>query len=246
MLEAAAAADHLFDTCMVPYNFCLTASCISGSAQSKVHLTYSVQFLLGDNLQLFLSTDPYSKVALANSISLVAVDGNNYTVFNANISCLSDGLLPCSQGLGNSSCADMDPAAGKPLYTVCKHRGKVVFWDMEHPTMGAWEYIINLYATKPSFLLLADAPSILEWSQNDAAVPEACCFAYASACLAPVSGLQLPVRIQGNLILISQADATEWIQASAAQIIQPTIYLAPGEIAVHGINNVLFPPGIMY
>ncbi len=60
------------------------------SAQSKVHLTYSVQFLLGgkvDSLQLFLSTDPYSKIALANSISLVAVDGNNYAVFNANISC---------------------------------------------------------------------------------------------------------------------------------------------------------------
>jgi hypothetical protein len=31
MLEAAAAAaaDHLFDTRMFPYNFCLTASCIS-------------------------------------------------------------------------------------------------------------------------------------------------------------------------------------------------------------------------
>jgi hypothetical protein len=82
---------------------------------------------------------------------------------------------------GNSSCADMDPATGKPLYTVCKHRGKVVFWDMEHPTMGAWGYIINLYATKPGFLLLADAPTLLEWLQNDAAVQEACCFAYASA-----------------------------------------------------------------
>jgi hypothetical protein len=40
--------------------------------------------------------------------------------------------------------------------------------------------------------------------------------------LAPMSGLQLPVTIQGNLIFISQDDATAWIQASAAQIIQPT------------------------
>jgi hypothetical protein len=39
-----------------------------------------------DNLELFLRTDPYSKVALANSISLVAVDGNDYTTFNGNIS----------------------------------------------------------------------------------------------------------------------------------------------------------------
>jgi hypothetical protein len=44
--------------------------------------------------------------------------------------------------------------------------------------MGAWEYIINLYATKPGFLLLAVAPTLLEWLQNDAAVQEA---AYASA-----------------------------------------------------------------
>jgi hypothetical protein len=75
----------------------------------------------------------------------------------------------------------MDPATGKPLYTVCKHRGKVVFWNTEHPTMGAWEYIINLYATKPGFLLLAVARTLLEWLQNDAAVQEACLFAYASA-----------------------------------------------------------------
>jgi hypothetical protein len=75
----------------------------------------------------------------------------------------------------------MDPATGQPLYKVCKHRGKVVFWDTEHPTMGAWEYIINLYATKPGFLLLAVAPTLLEWLQNDAAVEEACCFTYASA-----------------------------------------------------------------
>jgi hypothetical protein len=40
--------------------------------------------------------------------------------------------------------------------------------------------------------------------------------------LATVSGLQLPVTIQENLFFISQADATAWIQASAAQIIQPT------------------------
>ncbi|KAH8960969.1 hypothetical protein BDL97_05G025700 [Sphagnum fallax] len=229
-----------------------------------------------DNLELFLRTDPYSKVALANSISFVAVDGNDYTTFNGNISnteeylvyinrivagisfnlqrlyniglrdvmvsnllrpgctplysqkynytmCdtsldsiaqihnglllsavekinarnpgarfiildqyaafaqiytqakaagFSDGLVPCCQGLGNNSCADTDPATGKPLSTVCKRREKALFWDSEHPTMAAWEYIVNLYATKPGFLLLADAPTLLQWWQNDAAIQE--------------------------------------------------------------------------
>jgi aryl carrier-like protein len=55
---------------------------------------------------------------------------------------------------------------------VCKHREKALFWDSEHPTMAAWEYIVNLYATKPGFLLLADAPTLLQWWQNDAAIQE--------------------------------------------------------------------------
>jgi hypothetical protein len=72
--------------------------------------------------------------------------------------------------LGNNSCADTDPATGKPLYTVCKDRGKALFWDNKHPTMSAWHYIINLYATTPGFILLADAPTLLDWFRNDAAI----------------------------------------------------------------------------
>jgi hypothetical protein len=39
-----------------------------------------------DNLELFLRTDPYSKLALANSLTLVAVNGNDYTFFSGNSS----------------------------------------------------------------------------------------------------------------------------------------------------------------
>ncbi|CAM6026615.1 unnamed protein product [Sphagnum balticum] len=399
-----------------------------------------------DNLELFLRTDPYSKVALANSISLVAVDGDDYTTFNGNISnteeglayinrivtgisfnlqrlyniglrevmvpnllrpdctpkysqkynytmCdtsvdsiaqihnelllsavekinarnpgarfiildqyaafgqiytqakaagFSDGLVPCCRGLGNYSCADTDPATGKPLYTVCKRREKALFWDSEHPTMAAWEYIVNLYATKPGFLLPADAPTLLQWWQNDAAIQEPVAspmpqpdtslaageFQQAVDAILPhsvnyseslglvesvdvaallgqypagaitvflpnngayyntsvidaifsfdlvnevalyhivgsfldyntllsshpsslttASGLQLPVTIQGNEIHVGQGDATAQIRPSAAQIVQPNLYVVPGEIAVHGIDNVLLPPGLMF
>ncbi|KAH9561621.1 hypothetical protein CY35_05G031400 [Sphagnum magellanicum] len=395
-----------------------------------------------DNLELFLCTDPYSKVALANSISLVAVDGNDYTTFNGNISnteedlvyinrivagisfnlqrlyniglrdvmvsnllrpgctpfysqkynyttCdtsvdsiarihnelllnavekinarnpgarfiildqyaafdqiytqakaagFSDGLVPCCKGSGNYSCADTDPATGKPLYTVCKRREKAVFWDLQHPTMAAWEYIVNLYA-KPGFLLLADAPTLLQWWQNDAAIQEPVAspipqpagefqqavdailphsvnyseslglvesvdvaallgqypagavtvflpnngaynntyvpvidaiFSYDlvnevalyhivgsfldyntllsshPSSLTTASVLQLPVTIQGNEIFVGQGDATAQIYPSAAQIVQPNLYVVPGEIAVHGIDNVLFPPGLVF
>jgi hypothetical protein len=36
--------------------------------------------------------------------------------------------------------------------------------------MSAWHYIINLYATTPGFILLADAPTLLDWFRNDAAI----------------------------------------------------------------------------
>jgi hypothetical protein len=39
-----------------------------------------------DNFELFLRTDPYSKVALANSLTLVGVDGDDYVTFNGNFS----------------------------------------------------------------------------------------------------------------------------------------------------------------
>lgn len=225
-----------------------------------------------DNLELFLRTDPYSKLALANSLTLVAVNGNDYTFFSGNsselfvyiqrvvagigynlqrlydmglrdvmvsnllpVGCLpvyskqygyricdtskdstaqihnafllgvvekinsgnpgarfvildqyaafghlfkqakavgfTDGLVPCCRGLSDSSnCGDTDPATGKPLYTVCKHRGKAVFWDTQHPTMWAWNYIFKLYTIHPEFLLLADEPTLLKWLRNNAAI----------------------------------------------------------------------------
>ncbi len=39
-----------------------------------------------DNFELFLRKDPYSKVALANSLTLVGVDGDDYVTFNGNFS----------------------------------------------------------------------------------------------------------------------------------------------------------------
>jgi hypothetical protein len=38
------------------------------------------------NFELFLRKDPYSKVALANSLTLVGVDGDDYVTFNGNFS----------------------------------------------------------------------------------------------------------------------------------------------------------------
>lgn len=64
--------------------------------------------------------------------------------------------------------------------------------------------------------------------------------------LTTASGLQLPVTIQGNEIFVGQGDATAQIYPSAAQIVQPNLYVVPGEIAVHGIDNVLFPPGLVF
>jgi hypothetical protein len=42
-----------------------------------------------DNLELFLRTDTYSKKDLANSVTLVSVNGNDYTAFNGNTSTAS-------------------------------------------------------------------------------------------------------------------------------------------------------------
>jgi hypothetical protein len=47
-----------------------------------------------------------------------------------------------------------------------------MWWDSQHPTMWAWDYIVNLYATKPGFLLLADAPTLLKWWRNNVAIQE--------------------------------------------------------------------------
>jgi uncharacterized surface protein with fasciclin (FAS1) repeats len=248
--------------------------------------------------------------------------------------------------LGNNSCADTDPATGKPLYTVCKDRGKALFWDNKHPTMSAWHYIINLYATTPGFILLADAPTLLDWFRNDAAIQavpvappipqpdtslaageeeqafneilpnanysetlallqsvdvaaflglspaakitvflpnnQAYLNAYYTAIdmifsndlvnnvafyhivlgsvldyntllsshpsnLTTAIGLQLPVTFQPSLgIFVGQASTAAQIEPSAALIVQPNLYMVPGEVVIHGINNILFPPGIMY
>jgi hypothetical protein len=42
-----------------------------------------------DNFELFLRTDPYSKVALANSVTLVSVSGNDYLAFTGRTSAVS-------------------------------------------------------------------------------------------------------------------------------------------------------------
>jgi len=42
-----------------------------------------------DNFELFLRTDPYSKVALANSLTLVSVIGNDYLHFTGKTSAVS-------------------------------------------------------------------------------------------------------------------------------------------------------------
>jgi phospholipase/lecithinase/hemolysin len=58
------------------------------TAGSGVTFAYGENPLGGqvDNLELFLRTDPYSKEALANSVTLVSVNGNDYTAFNGNTS----------------------------------------------------------------------------------------------------------------------------------------------------------------
>lgn len=321
----------------------------------------------------------------------------------------TDGLVPCCQGLGNNTCAATDPATGKPLYTLCKDIGKALFWDYEHPTQSAWHYIINLFATTPGFILLADAPTLLDWFKNNAAIQagtvaspipqpgasyminnvnstkismtiykdlqlppsheriygmsgwgsswalcikrlscdQALILWFVNMCLDPslgageyeqafneilpnvnysetlgllqsedvatllgqtpagkvtvflpnnqaylnayytaidmifsnnlidtvgfyhivsgsvldyntllsshpsslttVLGLQLPVTFQPSVgIFVGQASTAAQIEPSAALIVQPNLYLVPGEVVVHGINNILFPPGIMY
>lgn len=74
-----------------------------------------------------------------------------------------DKLVPCCKGTTNSSqCGDVD-AKGNWLYTVCKKRGRAVFWDNYHPTMWAWHYIMQLYLNHPEFILLSDAPTLTKW-----------------------------------------------------------------------------------
>lgn len=81
----------------------------------------------------------------------------------------TDGLKPCCTGTTNSTyCGDVD-ASGNWLYTVCKKRGRAIFWDDLHPTMWAWHYLIELFASQPNYVLLADAPTLRQWLQiNDA------------------------------------------------------------------------------
>ena len=72
-------------------------------------------------------------------------------------------LVPCCKGTTSTSqCGDVD-SKGNWLYTVCKKRGKAVFWDDYHPTMWAWHYIMQLYLNHPEFILLSDAPTLSKW-----------------------------------------------------------------------------------
>ncbi|KAG0614192.1 hypothetical protein M758_6G157900 [Ceratodon purpureus] len=228
-----------------------------------------------DNFELFLRTDPYSKEALANSLTLVSVVGNDYLAFkgttsaelfvfvetvvsgiqanlqrlydlglrnvmvanlfqtdcaplftrkngytkctgedgpfpqihnafllgavqsinaqnpgarfiildqyaafdrlfkDANANGFTDGLKPCCRGTSNSTkCGDVESQTQKWLYTVCKKRGRAIFWDDVHPSMWAWNYIVNLYANQPGYTLLADAPTLKQWLNINDAVQE--------------------------------------------------------------------------
>jgi phospholipase/lecithinase/hemolysin/uncharacterized surface protein with fasciclin (FAS1) repeats len=228
-----------------------------------------------DNFELFLRTDPYSKIALANSLTLVSIVGNDYLAFKGTTSAelfvftervvsgiqanlqrmydlglrnvmvanllqgdcvplstrkngyakctgengpfsqihnafllgavqsinaqnrgarfiildqyaafdrlfkeasangFTDGLKPCCRGTRNdTSCGDVDPQTQQWLYTVCKKRGRAIFWDDVHPTMWAWNYIVNLYANEPGYILLADAPTLKQWLNINDAVQE--------------------------------------------------------------------------
>lgn len=92
---------------------------------------------------------------------------------NGHSSGFTDGLKPCCRGTSNTTaCGDVDLKTGKWLYTVCKKRGRAIFWDSVHPTMWAWHYIVDLYANKPGYILLADAPSLKQWLNIIDAVQE--------------------------------------------------------------------------
>jgi uncharacterized surface protein with fasciclin (FAS1) repeats len=60
------------------------------------------------------------------------------------------------------------------------------------------------------------------------------------------SHLQLPVSFQPQGIFIGHGSEAAQVEASAAQIVRPNLYVVPGKIAVYGVNNLLFPPNIMY
>ncbi|XP_024394076.2 GDSL esterase/lipase At5g03610 isoform X1 [Physcomitrium patens] len=129
-------------------------------------------------------------INIHNSFLLVAVENINarnpgarfiildhYSAFSRLLSeadeqGFTDGLKPCCTGTTNTTkCGDVD-ASGKWLYTVCKHRGRALFWDSEHPTMWAWHYIIDLYTKQPNYILLAGVPTLRDWLQNNNAAPE--------------------------------------------------------------------------
>jgi uncharacterized surface protein with fasciclin (FAS1) repeats len=85
----------------------------------------------------------------------------------------TDGLKPCCTGITNAtSCGDVEPASQMWLYTVCKRRGKAIFWDDLHPSMWAWNYIVELYVNVPGYILLADSPTLRQWIQVNDVVQE--------------------------------------------------------------------------
>jgi phospholipase/lecithinase/hemolysin len=151
-----------------------------------------------DCIPLFTASNGYTKClntytpfVLAHNAFLLgavqSINANNpgarfvildqYSAFNrlfadASKAGFKDDLTPCCAGTYNTtSCGDVD-ASGKWLYKVCKHRGEAIFWDQMHPTMWAWNYIVNLYANEPHYILLADAPTLKQWLQINDAVPE--------------------------------------------------------------------------
>lgn len=244
----------------------------SGVTLARNPISLGVQV---DNFELYLRTDPYSKQALANSLTLVSVGGNDYLTFTGTTSAelfvfiqvvvsgiqanlqrlydlglrnvmvtnlfqgdcapvytrkngytrctgetgpfsqvhnafllgavqsinaqnpdarfiildehatfdrlfkrarengFTDGLKPCCRGISNTTkCGDVDPQTQDWLYTVCKKRGRAIFWDDIHPTMWAWNYIVQTYANEPGYILLADAPTLKQWLNINDVVQE--------------------------------------------------------------------------
>ncbi|CAK9262608.1 unnamed protein product [Sphagnum jensenii] len=339
------------------------------------------------NFELFLRKDPYSKVALANSLTLVGVDGDDYVTFNGNFSTeslvyinrvvtgvginlqrlydmglrdvmvtnilpprcdphntkqsnyticdtaadtlaeihnelllgvvekinarnpgarfiilnqyaafsqlyeqtqahigLTDGLVPCCIGLGNSSCGDTDPT-GQPLYTLCKHRDMSLAIGELQQALNSILANVN-YSESLGLLEGVDVAALLgQLPAGNVTVflpdNQACLNAhlkvmdgifsndlvnavalyhvvdsfldYNTLLLSHPSNLttfsshlQLPVSFQPQGIFIGHGSEAAQVEASAAQIVRPNLYVVPGKIAVYGVNNLLFPPNIMY
>jgi phospholipase/lecithinase/hemolysin/uncharacterized surface protein with fasciclin (FAS1) repeats len=244
----------------------------------------------------------------------------------------TDELRPCCRGISNTTkCGDVDPQTQRWLYTVCKKRGHAIFWDDFHPTMWAWNYIVQTYANRPGYILLADAPTLRQWLNINDAVQEPIAAPMAApnmseaagavqaaleylldkpeyseavgllqsfnyeAVLASYPNQVVTVFLPNNDALsapsarpfIDRAFATnqvgevalfhlergfydqnalvtsrppfvtsvsgaqvplsypaDGIYVQQAKVVNPNLYLVPGQVVIHGVDHVLMPPGV--